>query len=557
MKRVKPKYLLVSVILAGLLLRLFILLRPFVYIDNLFIPDDTYLSLKIAQNLAQGKGMTFDGINATNGFQPLLVLLMIPVYALIPHDLILPIRIDLLLLSLSDAITALLLYTLVLFLTGDALAGIVAAFLWSFSPTIISNTLCGLETALNVCLLSLATYLYLQKVRGHLNPPSRQCFLLGIILGLSVLARIDSVFLGITMMGDILLYSIRNCNRAKVKSLIKNSCWIGGGGLLVLLPWWILELTWVGTLIPESSESVHLQAFLHTSVSLTHRFLLSLFHLSNAPVPFFIPWKLKVVERLDVINYGLLLAIFFGALILVFTLLRMMEKVLKRERGVLSLSFLILFGLILLFFYNFYFSAFWFFKRYFHPLFLISTLIAGLFVSAFGELSERVLAGKGRVSFLITFILFGLYFFCPPLKFYLLGRPESTVDKGVFGVKGYYGVLKELRTEEFRGKRIGSFQSGALGYFLEGAQVFNLDGVVNGAALEAVKQGRLPEYIDSLGIEYVIDWDWNIQNYLPLESKGQEINPRLEYQYSLKPQDEDSNTTFRVFRWGKGEKEQS
>lgn len=42
------------------------------------VPDDTCYFYKIAWNVVQGKGLTFDGINPTNGFQPLWLYALLP-----------------------------------------------------------------------------------------------------------------------------------------------------------------------------------------------------------------------------------------------------------------------------------------------------------------------------------------------------------------------------------------------------------------------------------------------------------------------------------------------
>ena len=53
----------------NLLLRCSVALRPLEYIDGLTIPDDAYLSLTIAKNIAAGLGPLY-GLEHTNGFQP-------------------------------------------------------------------------------------------------------------------------------------------------------------------------------------------------------------------------------------------------------------------------------------------------------------------------------------------------------------------------------------------------------------------------------------------------------------------------------------------------------
>jgi hypothetical protein len=52
--------------------------------------------------------------------------------------------------------------------------------------------------------------------------------------------------------------------------------------------------------------------------------------------------------------------------------------------------------------------------------------------------------------------------------------------------------------------RIGAFQTGALGYYVD--NVINLDGKVNNNALESYKHKSLEQYIDSMKIEVLVDW---------------------------------------------------
>ena len=51
-------------------------------IGNDVYPDDAFYYLRIAQNLVGGRGLTFDGAAPTNGFQPLYLLMVVPVVAL-------------------------------------------------------------------------------------------------------------------------------------------------------------------------------------------------------------------------------------------------------------------------------------------------------------------------------------------------------------------------------------------------------------------------------------------------------------------------------------------
>lgn len=72
-----------AVIVLGAAIRLALGLRDLGVLDALFIPDDTYYTLAIARSLAAGIGPTADGIVLTNGFQPLLAFLLVPVFWLL------------------------------------------------------------------------------------------------------------------------------------------------------------------------------------------------------------------------------------------------------------------------------------------------------------------------------------------------------------------------------------------------------------------------------------------------------------------------------------------
>lgn len=47
--------------------------------------DDAYYYFRIAENIARGNGSTFDGINTTNGYQPLWCWLLVPFAAVKVH----------------------------------------------------------------------------------------------------------------------------------------------------------------------------------------------------------------------------------------------------------------------------------------------------------------------------------------------------------------------------------------------------------------------------------------------------------------------------------------
>ena len=77
-------------ILVILLSHVYVATRPPNSLMNWYSSDDAFYYYKVAQNISEGKGITFDGLSSTNGFHPLWMLVCIPVFALARFSLILP-----------------------------------------------------------------------------------------------------------------------------------------------------------------------------------------------------------------------------------------------------------------------------------------------------------------------------------------------------------------------------------------------------------------------------------------------------------------------------------
>jgi len=166
------------------------------FANNWFIRDDAYYYFKIAQNISQGLGSTLDGIHLTNGYHPLWMLVCIPIFALARFDLILPLRVLLIVMSLLSVSTAILLYRL-LWATVSRPAGIVAAIYWVFSPFVVwSYYRQGLESGIALFFIVLFLYMiYKFEQKWRKAPPNNlQIAVLGLVAALVAFSRLDLVF---------------------------------------------------------------------------------------------------------------------------------------------------------------------------------------------------------------------------------------------------------------------------------------------------------------------------------------------------------------------------
>ena len=162
-----------------------------------FTRDDAYYYFKVAQNISEGHGSTFDGINSTNGYHPLWMLICVPIFALARFDLILPLRILLMVMSGLSVATAILLYRLIGKVFVPAI-GAIAALFWVFSFDVLAIVYQhGLETgiaAFFIVLLIYKLYEFDRSWRAQVVS-KRQIWTLGIIAALAMFSRLDLVFL--------------------------------------------------------------------------------------------------------------------------------------------------------------------------------------------------------------------------------------------------------------------------------------------------------------------------------------------------------------------------
>ena len=162
-----------------------------------FTRDDAYYYFKVAQNISEGQGSTFDGINRTNGYHPLWMLICIPIFALARFDLILPLRILLLVMSGLSVVTAILLYRLIGRIFAPAI-GAIAALFWVFSYDVLAIIYQqGLESGIAAFFIVLLVYkLYEFELSWREDRVSqKQIATLAVIAVLTMFSRLDLVFL--------------------------------------------------------------------------------------------------------------------------------------------------------------------------------------------------------------------------------------------------------------------------------------------------------------------------------------------------------------------------
>jgi hypothetical protein len=172
--------------------------------------DDAFYYYKVAQNVLNGHGFTFDQINPANGFHPLWMAVCLAVFWLSKYNLLLPLRVLILVSALFNGLTAVFLFRLLKKALHNWPA-FIGALTWSLVPQIYSTTIVhGMETAVSaLCLvtfvLNAATILISS---GKKRLTWQQFAVLGLLGALTILARLDNVFV-VTVVGFFLLFRVR------------------------------------------------------------------------------------------------------------------------------------------------------------------------------------------------------------------------------------------------------------------------------------------------------------------------------------------------------------
>jgi hypothetical protein len=163
-----------------------------------------------------------------------------------------------------------------------------------------------------------------------------------------------------------------------------------------------------------------------------------------------------------------------------------------------QLGFLLVYPGLLIAAYSLYVYGMIFYSRYYYPIFFLS-IVLGAF--AFDLLMGLVRPARRALVGGALIVLYGLTlaYMCP-----------SRVMNGNYR---FLRVVDWMAAHTPPDATVGVFNCGAIAYFSD-RHVVNLDGKVNAVALDALRRGRLAEFVDREGIDYVIDHEWILEHFL-------------------------------------------
>jgi hypothetical protein len=478
----KPLYLatfniLIVIVIIGFAWRAVFIYRAVKWLTDYWLFEDYGYSLKIAKNMASGLGETFDGVVPTNGYQPLYVWLMVPVFWIFETNLKTPIYVALTLLAVANVVTGVFTFSIVRRLTKNDYWALLGAAYWMFNLAVAKDGTNGLEAGLSTMMVA-ATVWYFLSI-DELKLGGAKAVKLGLLLGFSFLARVDGVFLAAAIFGMILWP-----NPASLKQRILFGVVVGASVFAIAVPYVTWNLAHFGTPLPASG-------LVTTGRS-------SLFALSTTPFNQLIAnceYGLFIIGRMIAgitTPQGVVVAgpvggeAYIAPLVLIGFIIFASVGIAWSEsggrKGIITLS-----AIICIFTYGYTIYSFVPFERYYLPIVLgVAILLPTILHVVFG--------GPRYVLLIVV----------PLCAVFIINAFPYIYTRDLY-TPGWYPGIRKLNEITKAGDIVAASQAGNLGYFYRNGRAINLDGVVNLDAYKYRNAGTIGEYIKKNNVKYLAD----------------------------------------------------
>lgn len=468
-----------------------ILQRPLLWLLGV-VPDDAFYYLQIARNLASTGNSTFDGINPTNGYHPLWMILLAPL-ADIFTDRELLLRAALGLSLLLHIGVSLLLVQLLRHLVGR-FWGWLSGALWLINPLPISLALYGMETG--VYLVALLLLLLVATRRGLLTMErgmvlsSATLAMIGGLLGLLFWSRTDGLILAAVTLSYIGWIawpedSATGSSRRPANAL-RSLLVAGSAFLLAILPWLVFSLLTFGGITQDSGAMKLLWgAAEHQGEGPLERAGAVVGYVYekwlSTPLGLAAGAGSSFGRRVPVLPLLVALLLYVGV--------TRLPPTLRRAR-LIRLTVWLLTGVVATATAYGLFVAdpqLWHLGLPGAVLFVIAYCWGALLLRRASAQGQLV---RGAILFAIALVLVGKFWLSPPAPY-----PWQ---------RDVYNSAKKFEPILPEGAVIGCFNAGIPAYF-SNRRIINLDGLVNSRARRAWEEHRFERYLSDEGIDYIID----------------------------------------------------
>jgi hypothetical protein len=462
--------------------RLALAFRPEARLASRTYIEDAFYAFNTAYHITEGNGITADGIHPTNGIQPLIVFLYVPFFAIADGDKWLAIRLIFILIALLEVASIIVLARLLKRLSCVEeeevpwwqRPWIAGPAMWTFLYPLLWHHGNGLETGLYALMILSSMYFYAGIRVKDEDESVGNWIVLGALLGITVLARIDAVFL----VGGIGLTELIRRRTQAIPQMIL----MAAAAFVVSSPWWFYNFTEFGSFMPISGQS---QSQVSVTVDNLMRAAAVLADIGSTF--FYMPYYLLPPMLMTIwIVFVFATAWRIGARISLW-------KFLPERSRIEILMPLAVMGVCIFIFYVFFFSAPHFLPRYFHPIRLLWLLFVCLSLPLIGKSIEASYREHKR-----SFYVFGI-----PIALLIIGFSANRYTYNFYVTR--YNELYEagVWAAERPDKRVGMYQSGTATFVAP--NVTNLDGKVNPDAMNAIRHTGIGPYLQRERFDYLAD----------------------------------------------------
>jgi hypothetical protein len=345
----------------------------------------------------------------------------------------------------------------------------------------------GLETGLYLNLFAIVV-LYSLKIFKKDFVKFREWMLLSILMGLTVLARIDFGIISAVMLFILLVKRKITFRRFLFASFMIS---------VLVMPWLFYIKFVTDSWVP--SSGIAQSAFVSSFDDLLTRLIIAATAVFDNAVPFLYTGNRMLM--------GIVCLVVIAAIVILYGKYSR-ARIFSNYRYVRFLYFWLYSIIPVIIIYTLYFTAVHFYIRYFAPL---SVVFIPVLVLAFLSIGSSF---KRKYIKLILPLASVLLFFVYAFFFFHSGNTgwSRTISAGY------------IYNSHLESRRIGAFQSGVVGYF--NSNVFNLDGKIDHEALEYLREKKIDVYIDSMKIDYISDWPLylNYINSVYLSKNWQQVS---------------------------------
>lgn len=490
-----------------IILKCFLITKNIDVLIEKYLCDDAFYYHSIAQNIINGKGIVFNEGIFTNGFHPLYLIILLPIHYLFSPNLIIPIYFSMGINSIFSILTSIFIFKTVKRIFNEFFA-LITAIIWLFSPTIIFLSLSGLETSLQVFLISLLTYLTVKKDKLE-NFTIKESFYFGLLNGLIFLSRMDGIFFIFCFFLKVFYDKIQIMSRSKNRNLLynfKDLLLIGFFSFLCVFPWLLWSYIKCGSIYPVSGNAVRLFPG-HTILNgfkISFREMMGYFGAN------------RIARFNSILFYSMIIIIVISFVGIFLFDIAFIKKTVKK------FNFLILNFVIFFIYYivvHRHFQLWYFHYPYFVFGLIIPPIILQNIQNFFRSIENKLYKYHEQTNKKFIFIkknmtnigngVFILFLFT---TFIISGTIQYSYGWWPCEKSKYESSLW-INQNISEDEKIGSFNTGIIQYFSINHDVINLDGVVNYETYNYRLNNSIENFILSNNISYLIDTE-NVINEL-------------------------------------------